>query len=624
MSALLVGLLVWIWAAAVGDKVLRGILRNSEPTSLDSLVLGVALGTGVLGIVGFALGVAGAYRVDVIWLLVALTFVINWRYPWRLFHVARACIVRVLIVVRSDRRFALLLVALLIAMALRLLAATAPPTGIDTLVYHLPLPQTYIAHQRMVFVPDILLFGGFPQHVEMLYTLALLLGPDSTAQVVHWGFGVVIVVVLYRLGRRYLNEWQSLLVAGTFYAIGDVAAQSSLAMADLAVALYQLLAVTMLLRYLNERRMSWLVLSGLFIGFAAGSKYMGGLIGVALVVLLLWEVVHHRLTFADSAKAVLILGGIGGALWLPWLLKNWVLIRNPVSPFLTSIFSSQPYAAELAAWVELARDRANAVRSAGHFPLLGLLITPLRLTYQPETLGGSPIGPIFLAALPFLPWALRTLDLRRMVIVAVTMLPLWYFTARPHPRYVLVSLALLTVPVLVSLYRIGWRGWAEKLISALVFMWCIFGMIGLTLYYDGLALSHVMQLGAESRPAYLTRALPARFSNFHWYPDILWLNDNLPPGSLVLVEDNRLPDLQVPARRLLSWVDSWGSAPSCYHDLNACLCDSGFTHVVMRQDWFGNRWYAVGQGLEVLISQGELTLLHKGKQMTVYQVQCRS
>ena len=620
MSAILTGLLIWFWAGAVGDKLLRAI-RLKEPNPLDQLVLSTALGTGVLGLVGFALGTMGAYRSDVVWLLLIVTFAANWRYPSHLLQVARLYLIRAFAGIRSDRRFAFVLILVLAAAVLRLLAATAPPTGVDPLLYHLPLPQTYIAHRGFVFVPDVLPCGEFPQQVEMLYTLALLLGPDSAAQVIHWGFGAMLVLALYRLGRRYLNVWQSLAVAGVFYAIADVAAQSSLALVDLAVALYQLLAVTACMKYLNDRRRSWLLLSGLFVGFAAGSKYTGALIGLALAGLLVSEIARQRIGFREGVKATLLLGGIGFSLLLPWLIKDWILAGNPVSPFLSWLFSHQPYAAALARWVQTSNTNATLYPR----PIIGFLMTPLWLTYRPVTLGGATIGPIFLASLPVLLWVLRTLDtldLGRMTIVAILMLALWYFLS-PIPRFVLVSFALLVVPSMVGVYRIGWSRWAERSINSLILAWCIFGMVGLTFYYDGLALSHVMRLGSETRSEYLVRALPARFSNFHWYSDILWLNDNLPPDSLVLVEDNRLPDLRVDAKRLLTWVDSWGSAPGCYQDLHACLCDSGFTHVVMRQDRFGHRWYPTGQGLEKLATQGALTLLHKGEQqMAVYQVRC--
>ena len=303
------------------------------------------------------------------------------------------------------------------------------------------------------------------------------------------------------------------------------------------------------------------------------------------------------------------------ALWLPWLAKNWILVGNPVSPFLSSLFVNQVYSAAAASYVEMAQ-------SIIPLPATGLLLTPLWLTYQPGVLVGSPIGSIFLAALPFLPQALRTLDLRRLTIVVAIMLLLWYFGGVPFPRYGLAIFALLSVPALVGLYRVPWGRHTENLVSGWVVAWCIFGVIGLTLYHHSPALSHIMHLGSESRTAYLIRALPARFSKFDWYPDILWLNDNLRSSSLVLVEDNRLPDLRVPARRWLDLVDSWGSAPSCYGDLQACLCDSGFTHVVMRQAWFGYRWRATGKEMEKLVAQGELALLHTGEQMAVYQVRC--
>jgi len=613
VSAILAGLLIWFWAGTAGDSVLRAT-QLELPAPLDRLVLGMALGAGMLGLLGFVLGAAGAYHTGLIWLLLILTLVVNWGHPLFLLRTVRVYLRRIFIITKSDRRFALVLILVMIGVVLRLGAAAAPPTGVDSLVYHLPLSQTYIAHRRFVFVPDIFPYGEFPQQVEMLYTLAMLLGPDSAAQVVHWGFGVILLAVIYRLGRQYLNEWQSLMAAGVFYAIGDVSAESSLAMIDLGVALFQVLAVTTCLKYLDERRLPWLVLSGMFIGFAAASKYTGVLIGVALAILLMWEVARRRLALHEGIRTFAVLGSLAAGLLLPWLIKNWILVGNPVSPFLSSIFVN-PYSAASASYVEV-------VRSTVSLPAVGLIAVPLWLTYQPGVLVGSPIGPIFLAALPTLPWTLRILDLRRLIIVAAVMLSFWYFTGVPYPRFALAILALLTVPALAGLYRVPWERHAEKLVSGLVLAWCIFGMIGLTIYHNGYALSHVMQLGAESRTAYLIRALPARFSRFDWYPDILWLNDNLPSNSLVLVEDNRLPDLTVPARRWLDLIDSWGSAPSCYRDLHACLCDSGFTCVVMRQEWFGYRSSVTGKNMERLVRQGELALLHTGQQMVVYQVQC--
>lgn len=88
---------------------------------------------------------------------------------------------------------------------LSFLLAFAPVTYYDSLVYHLALPQAYVQAGHWISQRD-LIYSAFPQVMEMLWTLGLLLSNDILANLLGWIISLMGIVGVYAYGKRFLSQ----------------------------------------------------------------------------------------------------------------------------------------------------------------------------------------------------------------------------------------------------------------------------------------------------------------------------------------------------------------------------------------------------------------------------------
>jgi hypothetical protein len=172
---------------------------------------------------------------------------------------------------------------------------------------------------------------------------------------------------------------------------------------------------------------------------AYATKYTGGLAivyAIGAVILHLWR---SRRPFL--APAMLVAASslpIAG----PWLLKNAVVVGNPVSPFANSIFPN-PYLSE---WSEKFWLHAQRVRSG-----VTAMELPLELTVGGSKLYGV-VGPVFLLA-PLLLLGLGTPAVRRIAFAALVFaIPC---LAAPETRYWIPAMMFASMGMALVLAR--WR-----------------------------------------------------------------------------------------------------------------------------------------------------------------------
>src|ERR1035437_4986182 len=101
------------------------------------------------------------------------------------------------------------------------------------------------------------------------------------------------------------------------------------------------------------RERGTLLLSAIFMGLALGTKYYAGLLAVLLVLRLGWR---------DRLKAAVLYAAVAGAVFAPWLIKNYIFIGNPVFPFLYKVFP----ATKLGWTAELAAGYFSVLTEYGH------------------------------------------------------------------------------------------------------------------------------------------------------------------------------------------------------------------------------------------------------------------
>jgi hypothetical protein len=340
-------------AAALGRRLAGDLLAGASPVA--RLALAVGLGLGLLGLLTLLLGLLGWLRPLAAWLLVA-GLAVGLRREWpRLLRELRALWTHGLWPRAHGRFQRWLRLYAAAALGLTGLMALTPDTSWDALVYHLTGPRLFIAAGRVAHPID-LPYLGFPQLLEMQFTLGMLLAGDGVAPLLQFGYGLLALALTATLARAAFGDAASGDAASGGDASGDAAAWGAAAIllsvplllelmqqayVDAALLYYVTAVATLLLRELRSaecgvRNAEWGVgrslLLGVTVGLALGVKYTAVFLPFAVLLVLLWpgRAAGRR---ARMAQATLVMGA-AGLTFLPWLLKNWLTTGNPVYPFL--------------------------------------------------------------------------------------------------------------------------------------------------------------------------------------------------------------------------------------------------------------------------------------------------
>ena len=415
---ILAWLLLLAAAAGLGLRIAGRWLGQAAP--LEELILSVGLGLGLLSLLTLVWGLIGGLSSWLAWLLVAAIAVLN-ASPLR----ASFRRLRSSPPLRADTRFERLLAGYLcLSLLIALSVALAPPISWDSQVYHLTGPKLTIERGRIAGGIDIP-YLGFPQLVEMLFTLGLLLkspvGESLTlgggiAQLIHWTYAVLALLSVYTLAERHLTRRAGWLAMAILISAPTISLLASWAYVDLAVLFYELAAFQLLLLAWQaeapltaegkgnrigdspltpkEGGSRLLALAGVVSGMAVGVKYTAVLLPAAMAVLVALQA--RKRGWSLAWRQALLFGGCAALVAAPWFIKNWLLTGNPVYPF----FLAGQFWDGYRAWFY-----SRAGTGLAYTALWRLLIAPWEATIRGiEGAEGysATIGPLFLAAVPLL------------------------------------------------------------------------------------------------------------------------------------------------------------------------------------------------------------------------------
>jgi hypothetical protein len=319
-------LLILYTARGLGGIVLRLLaVAPLDPSLL--LVFSLAGGLGSLAYGVLALGLVGLLTPPVVFLWLAAAAVLAWREtithgrdwadPWQPFRSL------------SPGLRAGLVVALAV-FGMSLMQALSPVWDYDGLMYHLQGPALFLQAGRLILLPDLWQANG-PLLTEMLYLIGLAAGSEVFSKVLHLAMAAMLVLSTFAVGRRHLGDRGGWLAAGILLGVSILPVWGSLAYADMAWALYELLALAAFLEWRRSPRRTWLVVSGGLLGWAMGSKYTAlALFPIMLLAILVDPQAGHGV---QRIRSALWLGGTSLIVASPWYIKNLIWAGNPIYPF---------------------------------------------------------------------------------------------------------------------------------------------------------------------------------------------------------------------------------------------------------------------------------------------------
>ncbi len=268
----------------------------------------------------------------------------------------------------------------------------APEHSPDGSSYHLGLVNRYFRDHGFIRLTTNV-YGSLSQGVEMLFLFAFAFGRHSAAATVHCCFLFALPLLMLSYARRIGHPRAGVAAAMLVYlspvaGIDGVSAYNDIALATVAFALFYLLEIW---RERGDDRL--MIPAGMLAGFCFAIKYTGFVAPLYMLAVVL---------FTRRGGAAILRAGIASAaaaaMALPWLLKNWLWMDNPLSPFYNRVFRN-PY-------VHITfEDNWREVFRTYLLPSLKPLFRIVTVTGET----GGQLGPLFLLA----PLALLALRHRR-------------------------------------------------------------------------------------------------------------------------------------------------------------------------------------------------------------------
>lgn len=326
--------------------------------------------------------------------------------------------------------------------------AWAPEFSSDGSSYHLGFIARYMRAHGFVAITTNL-YASLGEGIELLFLPAFVVGRHSAGALVHFGFLIAVCLAIFAYGRRLGKPWVGAAASLLMYLSPVVGMDGTVAYVDVGVAAIVFSCFYWLEIWEETPNARFLIPIGLLAGYAYAAKYTAFTI---LLLALLWIAVRAR-----KLKPVLVVAGLSLVMVAPWMIKDWVVVQNPLAPFLNKYFRNPNV------HVQFEKEYGDGLRS---YDVQNKWSLPLEVTVRGAKTTGV-IGPVFLL-LPLALLSLRFRAGRRLLATSLLVFAPYFlnigtrFLIPSLPFFSLaICLALEGAPALLALLIVAhaWASW---------------------------------------------------------------------------------------------------------------------------------------------------------------------
>jgi hypothetical protein len=393
---------------------------------------------------------------------------------------------------KSNKLFSLTFLLIISQALINLIGVFGPEISFDALWYHLTLPKLYIIHHAIFYIPGSNLFySAMPKLTEMLYTAAMILVNDNFAKLIHFSFGILTIIAIYKISRKFMSKDFSILASAIFYANLVVGWETITAYVDLSWVFFSLMAFWGLLIWLEKRNKRWLVLTGIMFGLAVTVKLVALFALPVFLLILIYDKYLEHDNWLNLSKGFFLLVIITLLVPLPWLIFAFVNTGNPVYPYLSN---------------QLVDSGKTLVLPNYKYILTDLYNFFLKLN--------DPISPIYLIVLPLIVINFKKFShkVKILTLYCFGNFLIWYLTQEPRGgRFILPYLSVFSILAAYVIAKVKRHYLKNFLIAVVIFITLI------SIGYRSIANAKFVpvELGRETKSAFLSKYLNFSFGDFY-------------------------------------------------------------------------------------------------------------
>lgn len=432
-----------------------------------------------------------------------------------------------------------------------------PPVAEQSLAFSLGLPSQWVLTGGLSPAT-----GAPPEAVNLtsgLYAFALALRGPHLAMMISALVGGLTLAALYACGKRYCGPEAS---RSTFLVAASLPIFSYALMSpgdSMLMALYQFCSFFLMMRWFDEKRRRWALLSGIMLGLSVCVSTLA-LFFVAPLLVAAFSWAATRRNALKFITHLAIGTGAAGLWFIPWMGVHAYLFENPFTPF-------------------------SAIGALNPPPLResipDLLTMPLRLSLPGQ---GDAIwqvlGPIFLI---FVPFYFLTQRKNPMTGLATSIGLAALVFGRPFGvplEMRLGALLMLSIPAAMAAHRIAEAGWKRNVAIGMLYLLILWHIFHSTAVVESIFNSpHRFLLGLETEQQYLERSVD-------YYPAAQVINQELPADAMLLGfgQQGRVyidRHMVLEDTEIGRYAAAWLSDPAEYERGIERLRRRGFTHVLI-------------------------------------------